>query len=73
MGNIGNIGRKCNMAQKVKFVEQERVRLPEGTGARIDAVLNGGELRSAFIRVAVEAELRRREAVREETGPPPRY
>ena len=36
------------------------VRVPEGTLARIDSLLKGGELRSAFIRKAVEAELRRR-------------
>jgi hypothetical protein len=38
------------------------VRLPAGTAKRIDNVLNGGELRSAFIRHAVEAELQRRES-----------
>jgi metal-responsive CopG/Arc/MetJ family transcriptional regulator len=37
------------------------VRLPEGSTRRIDAVLRGGEIRAAFIRVAVENELRRRE------------
>jgi metal-responsive CopG/Arc/MetJ family transcriptional regulator len=36
-------------------------RLPNGTSDRIDRVLNGGEVRSAFIRHAVEAELQRRE------------
>jgi metal-responsive CopG/Arc/MetJ family transcriptional regulator len=42
-------------------MEMINARLPEGTGERIDRVLNGGELRSAFIRHAVEAELKRRE------------
>jgi len=37
------------------------VRVPEGTMDRISSVLYGGELRSVFIRVAVEAELSRRE------------
>jgi hypothetical protein len=37
------------------------VRVPEGTMDRISSVLHGGELRSVFIRVAVEAELLRRE------------
>lgn len=36
-------------------------RLPEGTTTRIDRMLKGGELRSAFIRIAVEAELQKRE------------
>jgi predicted DNA-binding protein len=36
-------------------------RLPLGTDKRIDRVLRGGELRSAFIRNAIEAELARRE------------
>ncbi len=36
------------------------VRVPEGTLGRIDALLLGGELRSAFIRKAVETELKRR-------------
>jgi metal-responsive CopG/Arc/MetJ family transcriptional regulator len=37
-------------------------RLTRGTGERIDRVLYGGEVRSAFIRRAVETELQRREA-----------
>lgn len=41
--------------------EQIPARFPEGTFARIDAVLNDKEKRSDFIRVAVEAELKRRE------------
>ena len=36
------------------------IRIPKGTGERIDKVLYGGELRSAFIREAIEAELGRR-------------
>jgi hypothetical protein len=39
-----------------------QARLPLGTFARMDRVLRGGELRSAFLRRAVEAELQRREA-----------
>ena len=45
-----------------KFEEVVNARLPIGTSERIDQVLNGGELRSAFIRHAVEAELQRRES-----------
>jgi metal-responsive CopG/Arc/MetJ family transcriptional regulator len=40
------------------------VRVPYGTLARIDRVLRGGELRSAFIRSAVEAELQSRKPPR---------
>ena len=43
-------------------LEVVNARLPEGTSERIDRVLNGGELRSAFIRHAVEKELQYREA-----------
>jgi metal-responsive CopG/Arc/MetJ family transcriptional regulator len=44
-----------------QVIETANVRLPEGTIDRIEKVLKGGELRSGFIRTAVEAELRRRE------------
>jgi len=37
------------------------VRVAEGTMERINRLLRGGELRSVFIRTAVEAELKRRE------------
>lgn len=36
------------------------VRMPFGTLARIDHLLKGGELRSAFIRKALETEIERR-------------
>ena len=49
----------------VQKLEMINARLPEGTGARMDRVLKGGELRSAFIRVAIEAELQRRERDRD--------
>lgn len=45
----------------VMKLEMINARLPQGTGERIDRVLKGGELRSAFIRAAIEAELERRE------------
>lgn len=41
--------------------EQIPARLPEGTLARMDAVLEEGEVRAEFIRVAIEKELKRRE------------
>jgi hypothetical protein len=40
-------------------------RFPEGTFARIDAVRREGENRSDFLKAAVEAELKRREAVKQ--------
>jgi len=43
-------------------VEITTVRLLTGTATRIDKVLHGGEVRSAFVRRAVEAEIARREA-----------
>lgn len=45
--------------------EQTPARFREGTLARIDAALSDKEKRSDFIRVAVEKELERREAIRE--------
>lgn len=42
--------------------EQTPARFAEGTLARIDAVLKPKEKRSDFIREAIEAELKRREA-----------
>jgi hypothetical protein len=41
--------------------EQTPARFPEGTLARIDAVLSDKEKRSDFIREAIEKELKRRE------------
>jgi hypothetical protein len=37
------------------------VRVTPGTIDRIEKVLKGGELRSAFVRAAIAAELQRRE------------
>lgn len=41
--------------------EQTPLRLPEGTLARVDAVLAEGEKRADLLRVAVETELQKRE------------
>lgn len=49
------------MGRKQINHEQIPARLPEGTLARMDAVLAEGEKRSDLIREAVERELRRRE------------
>ncbi|WP_373274037.1 YlcI/YnfO family protein [Brevundimonas nasdae] len=40
-------------------------RFPEGTFARIDAVRREGENRSDFLKAAVEAEIKRREAAKQ--------
>lgn len=47
---------------EVLKTEGSTIRLPGGTFDRIDKVLKGGEIRAAFIRTAVEQELKRREA-----------
>ena len=49
------------MARPLTLIERVLLRLPEGTLARIAAVLSSKEDRASFIRSAVEAELRRRE------------
>lgn len=41
--------------------EQTPARLPEGTLARVDALLADKEKRSDFIREAIEREIKRRE------------
>lgn len=43
--------------------EQYPAKFPEGTLARIEAVLEGKEKRSDFIRDAVEREIKRRERI----------
>lgn len=40
-------------------------RFPEGTFARIDAVRREGENRSDFLKAAVEAEIKRREGLKQ--------
>jgi hypothetical protein len=49
------------MGRKQINEEQAVIRLPEGTLARVDASLGDGEPRAAFLRTAVERELKRRE------------
>lgn len=44
-----------------EFQEDMRARFAPGTFARIEAVLQEGEDRTAFVREAVERELQRRE------------
>lgn len=49
------------MGRKKINEEQIPARLPSGTLARMDAVLEGREKRSDLIREAIERELKRRE------------
>ena len=50
----------------IPFAKLEKImaRLPQGSAARMDCVLRGGELRSKFMRDAILAEIERREAER---------
>jgi hypothetical protein len=49
------------MGRKKLWSEDMQARFPDGTFDRIDAVLSEGEERTAFVRDAVERELKRRE------------
>ena len=49
------------MGRKKEWAEDMQARFPDGTFDRIEAVLEDGEGRTDFVRVAVERELRRRE------------
>jgi hypothetical protein len=49
------------MGRKKLWGEDMQARFPEGTFARIEAVLEESEDRTDFVRAAVERELRRRE------------
>ena len=51
----------CRMARQKRFTEAMLARFPEGRLARIQAVLRDGETSADLVRVAVDAELRRRE------------
>jgi len=49
------------VGRKKRWNEDMQARFPEGTFARIAAVLEEGEDRTDFVRKAVERELKRRE------------
>jgi len=49
------------MGRKKMWAEYMQARFAEGTFDRIEAVLTEGEDRTAFVRDAVERELKRRE------------
>ena len=61
LASIGDIKYFRVMGRKQINAEQMPARLPEGTLARMDAVLEDKESRGAFLREAVERELKRRE------------
>lgn len=58
MPSIWRAGQAIEMGEKVPLY-----RAPPGSLMRIEAVLNPGEVRSDFLRCAMEAELKRRERV----------
>jgi len=49
------------VGRKKRWAEDMQARFPEGTFARIEAVLEDAEDRTDFVREAVERELKRRE------------
>jgi hypothetical protein len=61
LASIGDIKYFTLMGRKQINEEQMPARLPEGTLARMDAVLEDGESRAGLLRTAVERELKRRE------------
>lgn len=61
LASIGDIRYIFGMGRKQIIGEQMPARLPEGTMARMDKVLEDKETRGAFLREAVERELKRRE------------
>lgn len=56
------------MGRKKKWSQDMQARFPEWTFERINAVLTSGEDRTDFVRVAVEAELQKRERQANERG-----
>jgi len=52
---------KKSMGRKKLWSEDMQARFPEGTFEQIDAVLEDGETRTDFVRIAVEMELQKRE------------
>lgn len=59
-GNLISVTRK-KMGRKKRWAEDMQARFPEGTFARIAAVLAEGEDRTDLVREAVERELKHRE------------
>jgi hypothetical protein len=55
------------VGRKKRWAEDMQARFPEGTFARIEAVMQADEDRTDFVRDAVEREIKRRER-----QPPPK-
>ena len=53
------------VGRKKRWAEDMQARFPEGTFARIEAVLEDSEDRTDFVREAVERELKRRERLKD--------
>lgn len=49
------------MGRKKQWKERIQLPLAEGTTAKIDSLLNAGEVRLDFIRTAIEREIKKRE------------
>lgn len=58
---ISNPPKRNGVGRKKRWSEDMQARFPEGTFARIEAVLDEGEDRTDLVREAVERELTRRE------------
>lgn len=56
----------ARVGRKKRWAEDMQARFPDGTFARISAVLKEGEDRTDFVRIAVERELKRRERRQEQ-------
>lgn len=55
----------AKVGRKKRWAEDMQARFPEGTFERIQAVLEGKEDRTDFVREAVERELKRRERAKQ--------
>jgi len=58
---FSNPPKRNGVGRKKRWSEDMQARFPEGTFARIEAVLDDGEDRTDLVREAVERELTRRE------------
>jgi hypothetical protein len=61
------VAKKQRMGRKKRWPERTAIKFAAGTFERIAAVLEDGEERMAFMREAVERELKRRET-KQKTG-----
>jgi hypothetical protein len=61
MTPVPNVAIRPRMGRKLRWPERVMAKLAAGTLARIAAVLGKGEERTAFLREAIEREIKRRE------------